>query len=97
MKIDANSAQIKAPNKVNTPEINQTAITPSIECTLPVISEGCTNIAAPIIVPTTNAVACGSFISFLKLFIVLVFDFHPFRYNLKLVKFFKYSFANAHA
>ena len=39
--------------------MSQTIKTPDIDGTWPVISDGCTKIDAPMIVPTTIAVACG--------------------------------------
>ena len=40
--------------------MSQTIKTPDIDGAWPVISDGCTKIDAPMIVPTTIAVACGN-------------------------------------
>jgi hypothetical protein len=64
--MEASSAHTRAPKKVNAPEISQTRKTPGIEGTCPVISEGWTKIEAPIMMPTTMAVAWGRPIALLS-------------------------------
>src|SRR5829696_68496 len=54
---DASSAAIKAPNNVRIPEVIHTAYTAPRDGTVPVITEGCTKIDAPMMMPTTSAVA----------------------------------------
>src|SRR5256885_14006918 len=54
---EASSAQINAPASVSSPARAHTRTTPATERISPVISEGCTKIDAPMIVPTTLAVA----------------------------------------
>src|SRR6266550_4003038 len=54
---EASSAQINAPASVSSPARVHTRTTPATERISPVISEGCTKIDAPMIVPTTIAVA----------------------------------------
>src|SRR5690349_6701187 len=56
---DASSAAISAPNRVSTPETTQTANTPPTVGTAPVMTDGCTKIDAPMMMPTTSAVACN--------------------------------------
>ncbi len=55
---DASSAAISAPNSVNTPATNQTAYTADSLGTEAVIADGWTKIDAPMMMPTTSAVAC---------------------------------------
>src|ERR1051325_12144578 len=54
---DESSAQTSDPNKVRTPAANHTERTPGILGTCRLISEGCTKIEAPMMMPTTMAVA----------------------------------------
>src|SRR6516162_7604537 len=54
---DASSAQTSEPKKVKRPQIAHVQKTPLAEGTQRVISEGWTKIEAPMIVPTTIAVA----------------------------------------
>src|SRR6266550_1956312 len=54
---EASSAQIRAPASVSAPAKAHTRTTPATERISPVITEGCTKIDAPMIVPTTIAVA----------------------------------------
>ncbi len=53
----ASSAVMSAPARVRAPATIHTASTPETEGTAPVTSEACTKIDAPMIVPTTIAVA----------------------------------------
>src|SRR5579872_6659599 len=57
---DANSAAISAPNKVRSPDTSQTTYTVLTDDTAPVITDGCTKIEAPMMIPTTSAVAWRS-------------------------------------
>src|SRR5882762_3781155 len=57
-KADANSAQQSAPKRVSSPAAIQTANTPGTDGTSRAISEGWTKIDAPMMMPTTIAVAC---------------------------------------
>src|SRR5262245_56371092 len=57
---DASSAQISAPHSVSAPAAIHTNRMPATEGICRVISDGCTKIDAPMIVPTTIAVACVS-------------------------------------
>ena len=57
---DASSAQTSAPNSVSTPAASQTSRMPDTDGICRVISDGCTKIDAPMMVPTTIAVACVS-------------------------------------
>ena len=50
---------MSAPAIVSNPATAQAASRPGIHGTALVISDGCTKIEAPMIVPTTMAVACG--------------------------------------
>src|SRR5262245_11809373 len=59
VKVDASSAVTSAPARVSTPAASQTSSTPATEGTRLVISAGWTNTEAPMIVPTTRAVAWG--------------------------------------
>src|SRR5258706_11108772 len=54
---DASSAQMSAPNSVSTPANSQTSKIPETLGTRRVISDGWTNIEAPMMIPTTIAVA----------------------------------------
>src|SRR5688572_15307559 len=54
---DDSSAQSRAPHNVSAPATSQTAKIPGIDGTCAAISEGCTKIEAPMMMPTTNAVA----------------------------------------
>src|SRR5262249_33089804 len=54
---EANSAVMSAPNSVSTPEIIQTANTPPTVGTVSLITDGCTKIDAPMMMPTTSAAA----------------------------------------
>jgi hypothetical protein len=54
---DTSSAQTSAPHRVSRPEAIHAANTPPTEWIAPVTAEGCTKIEAPMIVPTTMAVA----------------------------------------
>ncbi len=54
---DASSAAISAPKSVRTPDASQTAKTPPTVGTAPVMTDGCTKIDAPMMMPTTSAVA----------------------------------------
>src|ERR1044071_7142782 len=54
------SSQISDPNSVTTPATSQTESTPATLGTWRLISEGCTKIEAPMMIPTTMAVACRS-------------------------------------
>src|SRR5690242_21107490 len=56
-KADASSAAISAPSSVRTPETIHTAYTALNDGTVPVITDGCTKIEAPMMMPTTSAVA----------------------------------------
>src|ERR1039457_2518669 len=56
-KADDNSAQTSEPNKVKTPATTHTESTPGILGTCRLISEGWTKIEAPMMIPTTIAVA----------------------------------------
>ena len=58
---DASSAQASAPNSVSTPETLQASSTAQMRGTCSVSSEAWTKTDAPRIVPTTRAVAWGSF------------------------------------
>src|SRR5438094_346640 len=59
---DANSAAMSAPNSVRTPDTIHTRYTAPSVGTVPVITEGCTKIDAPMMMPTTSAVAWSSVI-----------------------------------
>ncbi len=54
---EASSAQISAPTRVSRPASVHTSTTPATERISPVITDGCTKMDAPTIVPTTIAVA----------------------------------------
>src|SRR5437763_5709563 len=56
-KAAASRAQISAPKSVSTPQTSHTANIPRTSGTSRVISEGCTKIDAPMMIPTTSAVA----------------------------------------
>src|SRR5688572_23453457 len=56
---EESSAQIKAPTRVSTPASAQTSAMPPASGTSRVISDGCTKIEAPMMIPTTIAVASG--------------------------------------
>src|SRR5215510_5190586 len=49
---------MRAPNNVRMPDTIHTAYTPPTVGIAPVISDGCTKIDAPMMMPTTSAVAC---------------------------------------
>src|ERR1041385_6001901 len=59
---DASSAAIRAPNRVRMPDTIHTANTPPTVGTDPVMTDGCTKIDAPMMMPTTSAVACSGVI-----------------------------------
>src|SRR6185312_10888482 len=54
---DASSAAMSAPHSVSRPDTIHTAYTAPTPGTAPVITDGCTNIEAPMMMPTTSAVA----------------------------------------
>src|SRR5688572_19335873 len=56
-KADDNSAHTSAPMRVRKPATAHTSSTPPVVGTAPDTSDGCTKIDAPMIVPTTIAVA----------------------------------------
>src|SRR5206468_3898638 len=56
---DDSSAQMLAPNHVSAPAATHTSSIPPNVGTARLTSDGCTKIDAPMIVPTTIAVACG--------------------------------------
>src|SRR4026207_160582 len=57
---DESSAQTSAPERLGIPATIQTKNMPGMVGTWRLISEGCTKIDAPIMMPTTMAVACNS-------------------------------------
>src|SRR5450432_352026 len=57
-KVDESSAQTRDPNSVRIPATIHTASTPGTLGTWRLISEGCTKMEAPMMIPTTMAVAC---------------------------------------
>src|SRR5262249_11284902 len=57
---DESSAHTIDPNSVRTPAAVQTASIPGTVATWRLISEGCTKIEAPMMMPATIATACGS-------------------------------------
>src|SRR4051812_32461712 len=59
---EASSAAINAPNSVRIPDTIHTAYTAVSVGTVPVITDGCTKIDAPMMIPTTSAVACSGVI-----------------------------------
>src|SRR5438270_9525929 len=54
----AHSAAMSDPPNVSSPAASQTPMIPTTDGTAPVTDDGCTKIDAPMIVPTTIAVAC---------------------------------------
>src|SRR5438067_1444554 len=52
------SAQTSDPNSVSTPDAIQTESTPVLLGTLRLISEGCTKMDAPMMIPATMQLAC---------------------------------------
>src|SRR5215469_4196955 len=59
-KTDDSSAQTSEPSSVSTPATPQTESTPAKVGTCRLISEGCTKMDAPMMMPTTMALACRS-------------------------------------
>src|SRR5262245_9651409 len=59
---DASSAAMSAPKSVNNPDTIQTAYTALSDGTVPEMTDGCTKIDAPMMIPTTSAVACSGVI-----------------------------------
>src|SRR5580700_6335013 len=57
---EESSAQTREPKSVRKPAAIQTDITPGTLGTCRLISEGCTKIEAPIMIPTTMEVACSN-------------------------------------